>query len=239
MAYYDALVAKWATLAPGTTAQKLAAVNALTVAGPNASVAVSAVVGKLMLLQAYLSLAAFAQGSTNNNATHDTALGAAKMLMTMISIPNAPAFQMSDTTTFATVKGMMDAILAQEVAAPGSTGFTQAVHDALLALCATTIPWWQSAGYPGTFNGHDLVAAGLTTLVTNAPTAAGSNVLNFAAVPAWVIAGMEAHDLGLDQADIQPGSVVQSITATTVTISKPTTGSGIASGDVVGFAVAG
>lgn len=34
MAYYDALIAKWATLSPGTTAQKLAAINALTVAGP-------------------------------------------------------------------------------------------------------------------------------------------------------------------------------------------------------------
>lgn len=33
MAYYDALVAKWATLAPGTTAAKLAQINALTVTG--------------------------------------------------------------------------------------------------------------------------------------------------------------------------------------------------------------
>lgn len=32
MAYYDALVAKWPTLTPGTTAQKLAQLNALTVA---------------------------------------------------------------------------------------------------------------------------------------------------------------------------------------------------------------
>jgi len=31
MAYYDALIVKWATLAPGTTAAKLAAINALTV----------------------------------------------------------------------------------------------------------------------------------------------------------------------------------------------------------------
>lgn len=34
MAYYDALVAKWATLTPGTTAAKLAQINALTVTGP-------------------------------------------------------------------------------------------------------------------------------------------------------------------------------------------------------------
>lgn len=33
MAYYDALIAKWATLTPGTTAAKLAQINALTVTG--------------------------------------------------------------------------------------------------------------------------------------------------------------------------------------------------------------
>lgn len=35
MAYYDALSAKWATLTPGTTAQKLAQINALTVTLPS------------------------------------------------------------------------------------------------------------------------------------------------------------------------------------------------------------
>lgn len=33
MAYYDALIAKWPTLTPGTTAQKLAQLNAMTVTG--------------------------------------------------------------------------------------------------------------------------------------------------------------------------------------------------------------
>lgn len=33
MAYYDALITKWATLNPGTTAAKLAQINALTVTG--------------------------------------------------------------------------------------------------------------------------------------------------------------------------------------------------------------
>jgi hypothetical protein len=33
MAYYDALVAKWATLTPGTTQQKLDQINSLTVTG--------------------------------------------------------------------------------------------------------------------------------------------------------------------------------------------------------------
>lgn len=34
MAYYDTLIAKWATLTPGTTAQKLAQINAITVTNP-------------------------------------------------------------------------------------------------------------------------------------------------------------------------------------------------------------
>lgn len=33
MAYYDALIAKWATLTPGTTEAKLAEINAMTVVG--------------------------------------------------------------------------------------------------------------------------------------------------------------------------------------------------------------
>ncbi len=33
MAYYTALIAKWATLAPDTTANKLAAINAITITG--------------------------------------------------------------------------------------------------------------------------------------------------------------------------------------------------------------
>jgi hypothetical protein len=168
MAFYDALIAKWATLT-GTTAQKIAAVNALTVTGPNVDVPVSAVVGKLMLMQVYLPLASFAQGSTTGVATHDNALFAAKMLMAMVTTPNAPIFQMSNAQDFATIKEMMDAILAQETAASGSTGFTQAVHDALLGLCATTIPWWQATitqgggGLSGPVSLADLGPAGNLT----------------------------------------------------------------------------
>lgn len=160
MAYYDALIAKWATLGAGNTATKLATINAAVVAGVNIDVPISVVVGKLMLSGAYLSLAAFAAGSPNSNGTHDTALACAKMLFVLITAPNAPAFNMSDPATYTTVKGMMDAILAQETASPGSTGFTQAVHDALLALTGTTIPWWQANGYTSPFNANDLAAAG-------------------------------------------------------------------------------
>jgi hypothetical protein len=160
MAYYDALIAKWATLT-GTTSEKLAAINALTVAGPRSDTQVSSVLGSLMLGGAYLSLYSFAQGSFTGDATHDHALGAAKLLMAITSNPNAPAFNMSDPSKYAQIAGMLGAIMAQEAAAPGTTGVTQAVHDGLLALCETTVPWWQANGYTSPIGFGDLSAAGL------------------------------------------------------------------------------
>lgn len=163
MAYYDALKAKWPTLTSTTTDAKLAEINALTVPGSNVDVPVASVVGKLMLSGAYLALAQFAAGAPTNDVTHDTALGAAKMVMTIITIPNAPAFQMSDATIFAEVKALMDALLAQEVAVPNSTGFTQTVHDSLLALATSTQPW-ATATSGGALNGpvtiNELIGAG-------------------------------------------------------------------------------
>lgn len=234
MAYYDALKAEWATLT-GTIAEKLAAVNAATVAGPNVDVTVPQIVGYLLLNGAYLPVSAFAQGATTGNATHDAALAAAKTLMAAITVPNAPTLRMSDPSTYAIIKGMADAVLAQETASPGSTGFTQAVHNGLLALAATTVPWWQANGYASPLNGHDLVAAGLTTLTTSAATPPGGNVLTFTAVPSWLVVGMEVHDLGLDQADIPPGTTVEAVSPTSVTMTSTATGSGIAAGDSIGF----
>jgi hypothetical protein len=159
MAYYDALIAKWATLT-GTTAEKLATINALTVAGPRSDTQVSSVLGSLMLGGAYLTLYSFAQGTFNGDAMHDQALGAAKLLMAITSNPNAPAFNMSNPDRYAQIAGMLGAIMAQEAAAPGTTGVTQTVHDGLLALCETTLPWWQANGYTSPFSENDLIAAG-------------------------------------------------------------------------------
>lgn len=159
MAYYDNLVAQWATLT-GTVDEKLAAINAQTVAGPNVDVAVSTVVGVLMLSGSYLSIAAFANTAPNADPVHDGALISAKTLMALLTIPNVPPFAMSDPTTYARIKGMADALLAQELASSNSTGFTQAVHDALLALPATVLPWWKVNGYTSPFSQSDLDAAG-------------------------------------------------------------------------------
>jgi hypothetical protein len=162
MSYYAALVAAWATLPSGdTTAQKLAAMNAMTVAGPNVDVTPSQAVGALLLSGAYPALAAFAQTSApSGNATYAAALASAKTLIAWLTVPNAPNIGMSAPAIFAAVQGMGNAIVAQETAAPGSTGFTSVVLAGLMALAETTVPWWQANGYSSPFTASDLVAAG-------------------------------------------------------------------------------
>jgi len=160
MAYYDALAAKWATLS-GSTDEKLAAINAEMVAGPRVDVQISSVMGELMLSGAFLPLASFAGGNPTGDSAHDNALFAAKMLMTLVTSPNAPAFNLADSGRYATITGMLNAIVSYEAAHPGATGMTANEEAALLALSATTLPWWQSVGYSSPIGIGDLESAGL------------------------------------------------------------------------------
>lgn len=160
MAYYDALIAKWATLS-GTTEAKLAAINALTVAGPNVDVPVSAVVGylgenlKLAKLQAYATAAMQAPAPTEAQIA-----GAELMALFGMGI-NAPAFRMSDPTKYANMQALLTAL-----AGDTASGIVTADVTALLALSATTIPWWQATvtqdggGLSSTVSQADLDAAG-------------------------------------------------------------------------------
>ena len=165
MSYYDALKVKWATLS-GATADKLAAINAATVAGPAQDVTVEAVAGQLLLNGVYPTLSTFAAGTANGNATHDAALQAAKVLMAWVTVPNAPSIKMSDPTVYATVAGMAAAIVTQETASPGSAGFTATFSAKLLGLAATTLPWATApvsiggGGLGGPVSQNDLDAAG-------------------------------------------------------------------------------
>jgi hypothetical protein len=152
MAYYDALIARWATLA-GTTAEKLAAINALTVAGPTTDVSVSAVVAYLALSGKLAGLEAYAQNPPSNADAQ--ALVAARELVALMSSPNAPPFRMSDPAVYATVEGFLSALVAD-----AATGITAENQAALLALAATAIPWWQASGYASPISQGDLDAAG-------------------------------------------------------------------------------
>jgi hypothetical protein len=165
---YTALMAAWAStalptgvsgtpLSSGmTTAQKLAAVNGWTVAGPAVDVQVSSVVGylglnaKLSVLQTYATTAvAGTNGATTQSVT------AARELMAIIDCPNAPSFQMSSAEVYSTIQGMLSALEGDS-----NSGITGSDATALLGLSASTEPWWQAAGYTSPFNSNDLAAAG-------------------------------------------------------------------------------
>jgi len=142
-----ALAQLWPSLNAGTTAAKVAQVNAMAVAGPNVDVGIPQVAGYLLLAGIYPTVVQFASTSPNSNPTHDGALTALKTFVAWISIPNAPPVHFSDPTVYAQITAFAGAVAAQETASPGSTGFTQEVHDGLLALGQTTQPWWQDNGF--------------------------------------------------------------------------------------------
>lgn len=159
MAYYTALITEWNTLS-GTTDVKISLVNGAIIPGPNKDITIPSLVGYLLLSGAYLPLSAFSNTAQNGNITHDIALNAAKTLMAIITVPYTPTLQTSLPAVYTTISTLSASILANEIATPGSIGFTQAVHDGLLALAATTVPWWEANGYSGPISYGDLAAAG-------------------------------------------------------------------------------
>lgn len=76
---------------------------------------------------------------------------------------------------------------------------------------------------------------GQTYLVpTSAATAAGSKVLTFTAVPAWVVVGGGVTDITTSGV-IPAGATIVALTTTTVTLSVAITGTGVVSGDIINF----
>lgn len=157
-----ALSQLWTTLAAGSTADKVAQVNATMVAGPNIDVAIPQVAGYLLLQGIYPTVVAFAAGSPNSDPVHDGALTALKTFVAWLALPDAPPVHFSDPVVMAEVTAMAQAVAAQEAASPGSTGFTQPVYQGLLALGQTTLPWWQANGFDGPVTLADVANGGLT-----------------------------------------------------------------------------
>lgn len=71
---------------------------------------------------------------------------------------------------------------------------------------------------------------------TNGATASGNATLNFASVPAWIVAGMTVTDL-TSPSVIPAGTTVLSKTSTTVVMSANATGAGVGNGDVINFSM--
>ena len=169
MAYYTALIAAWGstTLPAGVTGtplvsgasavSNLALLNAWTVAGPNVDVPVSSVVAylgnvlKLPGLNGYATAAAAVAPASRTEAQL-----AGMELVELFGMPDAPAFKTSVASEYTLLEGMLTAI-----AGDSASGLTTADVTALMALAATTIPWWQSVGMTSPVSPNDLSAAGL------------------------------------------------------------------------------
>lgn len=132
-AYYAPLVAKWATLPADTTANKLAGLNAQTVPG-----VVTPTIVETYKIYNVINPTEFS-ALTNANQ---------QLVRDILSLGRV------DASPGTSVRTRLLAIFAA-----GS-----ATRTALAALAAPfespTIPWWQSAGYPGPLTQNDLDAAG-------------------------------------------------------------------------------
>ena len=168
-ANYSHLVAAWnSTALPSgvtgtplgsamTTAQKLAAINAWTMAGPTADVQPSQVVAYLALngrLAALLKYAATPPGTA-------AGLAAANLAAVLAMGTNAPVFNTSQANVYAAIEAMLNALISD-----ASSGLIADDASNLLALAQTRIPWWQAsvaaggAGLTSLITSDDLVAAG-------------------------------------------------------------------------------
>lgn len=139
MAYYDLLTEKWATLS-GSTSEKLAAINAETVSGPNRLVPISELMSYLRTHNLWLPIKAAAASGSSVGAIAAVDLNE-DMRMTSIDF------------SIATAQALLADLVSHSL-------LTQEQADTILAMQITSIPWWQSAGYTSPIGEGDLAAAG-------------------------------------------------------------------------------
>jgi hypothetical protein len=141
MAYYDALISKWSTLTPGTTAAKLAQINALTVPAP----AVRAILTPSSILNAivFADLAAL----TQLQVTQLTLLLQGDLV---------------DASPGTSIRTGIQALFAGKAATLNALGALVAPFD------NPTMPWWQASvaqnggGLVAPVQPSDLTQAGLS-----------------------------------------------------------------------------
>jgi hypothetical protein len=152
MTNYAPLQAEWPNLS-GTTAQKIATLNAMTVAGPNQDVPVSSVVAYLALDLKLATLKNYA--ASPPSGSNASVVAVAQNFVAMLSVNEPPPFEMSNPMIYSAISGFLTTL-----ATDTNTGIVTADVTALLALAATTLPWWEANGYAGPITGDDLAAAG-------------------------------------------------------------------------------
>lgn len=135
MAYYDAFIAKWNTLGPGTKEQKLAALNASLATGP-----VIPMIVPTYQIYNLISVSDF-------NALSSSAQQLVRDILSMGAVDASSGTQ----------------IRARFVSLFGSSTTTFSNLAALAAKYDTPqIPWWQANGYSRPFDMGDVSAAGLS-----------------------------------------------------------------------------
>ena len=137
MAYYTALINEWPNLTPGTTAQKLAQINAMTVTG-SVPTTIYVTADQIFNCINWTEFAALTAQQQSN-------------LLAMLHTPGQLLGGSANTSRL--LDGMLLAYF--NVAGPTIANLTALAQ-------ATVTPWWQANGYPGPFNNNDLIAAGLS-----------------------------------------------------------------------------
>lgn len=135
MAYYDALIAKWATLTPGTTAAKLTQLSAITVAGAP----IKAVLTPSQILNACVP-------------ADIAALTPAQVTLLTLILQGSTV----DASQGTTVRAAAVAIFTGKVTTLAQLGALVAPFD------APALPWWTTAGLSSPVSQADLTAAGLS-----------------------------------------------------------------------------
>jgi hypothetical protein len=134
MAYYTALINEWALLTPGTTAAKLAQINAMTVTGtvPTLFNTTGAAIFSCLNYTEFLTLTTAQQ----------------TQLMQVLAIPGTLIGGSAST-----LGAWFVAIFAGKLAGPTITALTALAQGAVQ-------PWWQANGYTSPIDAADLVSAG-------------------------------------------------------------------------------
>jgi hypothetical protein len=152
MGYYDVLIATWETLS-GDTDEKLAVLNNMTVQGPVVDVSVGDIESFLSLTGILSQIETWLETNTNISPTQ---IAAREMLRT-INSPHISYIRMSNPMIYASVKGMVDLLVAASLITP-----TQ--ENELFAIAQPNIPWATApngAGLPSLVTYEHLMAAGL------------------------------------------------------------------------------
>lgn len=140
--YYDPLIAKWATLTPGTTAAKLAQINAITVAGTT----VPAIVPVNKIVNAIVAADLLA-------LTTNQLLALQVILFGNASVDGSPG---------TTVRAVFQSIFAGKATTLANLTALVAPYD------NGTVPWWQATvaqgggGLVALVQPSDLTQAGLS-----------------------------------------------------------------------------